>query len=990
MSSDEARTKRSAKKPAWMTDEMLIDPAEVEAEVRMMMPKPNPRMMAQHVVPAHHHNPYEVQMPRAMRPSGRMCSNPQCKNPFDSPQWRRGPLGPGTLCNACGTRYARLQAKMNGDKRGKMRPQERQEWEAFEQQRLHPQAAAQHQQQQTWRVHMQSFVQREQQQQYYGAQEDDYAGYEESDYGYDERSYGSQQQGGHRREQQHCADAEQDMHDPDEAYQDGLSDSPDIASRAAIAAAVAAAAAAAAAGARPTRPVWRGSRQQFPPADAATDSQEDEAAAYSHQEGPAGMDAAAAAAAAAGSPAGPSFLHLLAVGEAMIKTENVAPQERRAAYTEVVGKGMGPEPERAPAARAAGGEAAQGVKRSRFALEAEEQQGARPSSAAEPTALQRALERFGVPAAAPRAKPAGSEHTGAEGDRFQRLLAEAEACVRARSVSPCMLKGMPGPGGSPITGATPAARPITPLQLGVNAVDAAAGRAGLAGFMLPAAAMPRRPASAGAGAGGRHSSLAQALAAAAAAEVSSPGEEGEGGGMQGSPHSQYDVTASNAGNVGHRGDAARAFDAANIDASYGAAGSSLPHDLHGHMQALLGRMGQMQSTEPSPVSKTLLADEVLSPTTMHMSSGRPRKQTRTVGPQGMMGGAAASSGAGGSLQLQRSGTPGDGAAANTGQSDLLQQQAAHSMMLQQAQGQQEGLTSAPMPGPLPTAAELQQAGHRPVVLACQLVLQQQANPTALRPLFAAPGGSASPSQPRQGSNPPGLGANAELVSSALQLAQAGSGGNTQTQLDHLKAVTMSAQAAAATASAVAAATALLWQQLQQQEQARVRQLEQPEEPGQDLPPAQGQAGGDVGADADVDDAAAGVGEPAPPGSPVADPAAGAQGASGSMSRSSSSSTSAAGLSAAAPGDSHGVDKPAAAPTAATAEQQQAAARTPSGPSPPAEAAAAAAGADVPSAAGVDATQVTSFDHPEQQPAGEQAPGPAADSPATGPGAAEQA
>lgn len=149
-----------------------------------------------------------------------------------------------------------------------------------------------------------------------------------------------------------------------------------------------------------------------------------------------------------------------------------------------------------------------------------------------------------------------------------------------------MLKGMPGPGASPITGTMPAARPITPLQLGVNAVDAAANRAGLAGFMLPAAAMPRRPASAAANASGRHSSLAHALVAAAAAEVGSPGEEGEGGGMgmQGSPHSQYGVTASNAGSVGERGDAARAFDAANIDASYGAAGSSLPHDLQGHMQ----------------------------------------------------------------------------------------------------------------------------------------------------------------------------------------------------------------------------------------------------------------------------------------------------------------------------------------------------------------------------------------------------------------------
>lgn len=211
-----------------------------------------------------------------------------------------------------------------------MRPQERAEWEAFEQQRMHPQVP---QQQQTWRMHVQSFVQREQQQQYYG-QDDDYAGYEDSDYGYDERSYGSQH-GGHRQEQLY--DAEHDMHDPD-AQQDGqnmchdgtegLSDSPDIASRAAVAAAVAAAAAAAA-GARSSRPVWRGNRQHVPTADAATDSQEDEAAAYSCQEGAEG------ATGAAGSPAAPSFLHLLAVGEAMIKTENVAPQERRAAYTEV-------------------------------------------------------------------------------------------------------------------------------------------------------------------------------------------------------------------------------------------------------------------------------------------------------------------------------------------------------------------------------------------------------------------------------------------------------------------------------------------------------------------------------------------------------------------------------------------------------------------------------------------------------------------------------
>lgn len=40
---------------------------------------------------------------------------------------------------------------------------------------------------------------------------------------------------------------------------------------------------------------------------------------------------------------------------------------------QVVGKGTGPEQEKLPA-RAAGGDASQGVKRSRFALEAEEQQ----------------------------------------------------------------------------------------------------------------------------------------------------------------------------------------------------------------------------------------------------------------------------------------------------------------------------------------------------------------------------------------------------------------------------------------------------------------------------------------------------------------------------------------------------------------------------------------------------------------------------------------
>jgi hypothetical protein len=318
----------------------------------------------------------------------------------------------------------------------------------------------------------------------------------------------------------------------------------------------------------------------------------------------------------------------------------------------------------------------------------------------------------------------------------------------------------------------------------------------------------------------------------------------------------------------------------------------------------------------------LLADEVLSPTTMLMPTGRPRKQARTQGPAAMGVASAEGASAGrrpgsGNSQLQRSSTPGarafpDGAA-NMAQSEAMQQQMMQSMMLQQ--GQQQGMSAL---GPLSSAGELQQAGHRPVVLACQLVLQQQANPTALRPLFEAPASSSNPMQHKQ-DNMPGLAASAELVNSALQLAQAGSGGNAQTHLDQLKAVTMSAQAAAATASAVAAATALLWQQLQQQEQARARQHEHEhqEEPRQEVLPAQADAepaaGQEVGAAV----------EPAPPGSPAADPAVVGQhqGESGSISRSSSSSTSAAGLSN-APGNSHSVDKPPAEQSAPAEHQEQ--------------------------------------------------------------------
>lgn len=261
-------------------------------------------------------------------------------------------------------------------------------------------------------------------------------------------------------------------------------------------------------------------------------------------------------------------------------------------------------------------------------------QGGRPASSAEPTALQRALERCAAQAAPQRAKPAGSEH-GVAADRFERLLAEAEACVRARSVSPCMLKGMPG--ASPTTGNMPAPRPITPLQLGINAVDAANGKAGLprfllgaelpqqdgqpgiANFMLPAAAVPRRPISAGTGdAYGRHYSLAQALAAAAAAEADSPNGTGEDGGMD-RQGSQFDVSASNPGSMGDRGDAGKAFDGADVDAPFGAddaAGGNLPQhygqyfgqhagqhnpvpeDMQGHMQ--VGGTGRQPMCAESP------------------------------------------------------------------------------------------------------------------------------------------------------------------------------------------------------------------------------------------------------------------------------------------------------------------------------------------------------------------------------------------------------
>lgn len=409
-----------------------------------------------------------------------------------------------------------------------------------------------------------------------------------------------------------------------------------------------------------------------------------------------------------------------------------------------------------------------------------------------------------------------------------------------------------------------------------------------------------------------------------------------------------------------------------------------------HPQALMSQMrGAQPATEPSPMSRMLMADEVLSPTTMGMggsSHARPRKQARTQGPAAM-GVGAGGSGSSQLRQLQPRGDRGRNAAAHgadSGQIDAAAAAAAvgyqpahlmaqqwpgmHPMLMhqdstgQQLQYQQHQGVATAGSGSLPSAAELQQAGHHPVMLACQLVLQQQANPNAH--MFQGQGGCTDAAAAQ--ANTQGAAANAELMNSALQLAQAGGSGNAQTHLDQLKAVTLSAQAAAATASAVAAATELLWRQLQQQERERERQREREREQQQQLQQQQSNSQGaaqDAGEQqeqhvpaADVDagvvdvvvdgagDVDAAAAEPAAPGSPVADPAA-AQAASGSVSRSSSSSTSAAGLSAAAPGDSQSVDKQAVTQPAgseqAQQQQQQQAQQQEQGPS----AAVSPAGAD---------------------------------------------
>lgn len=45
-------------------------------------------------------------------PSNRRCQKCDCTN---TPEWRRGPLGPATLCNACGINWAKSQKKFESE-----------------------------------------------------------------------------------------------------------------------------------------------------------------------------------------------------------------------------------------------------------------------------------------------------------------------------------------------------------------------------------------------------------------------------------------------------------------------------------------------------------------------------------------------------------------------------------------------------------------------------------------------------------------------------------------------------------------------------------------------------------------------------------------------------------------------------------------------------------------------------------------------------------
>lgn len=43
---------------------------------------------------------------------------------LDSPEWRKGPSGPKTLCNACGLRWAKKEKKRNSANNNNNTPQQ--------------------------------------------------------------------------------------------------------------------------------------------------------------------------------------------------------------------------------------------------------------------------------------------------------------------------------------------------------------------------------------------------------------------------------------------------------------------------------------------------------------------------------------------------------------------------------------------------------------------------------------------------------------------------------------------------------------------------------------------------------------------------------------------------------------------------------------------------------------------------------------------------
>eukprot|EP00878_Enallax_costatus_P015497 GHUV01016232.1.p1 GENE.GHUV01016232.1~~GHUV01016232.1.p1 ORF type:complete len:576 (+),score=232.09 GHUV01016232.1:670-2397(+) len=429
---EEPRARRATKKPAWLLDNVDPTSAEVEGEPK---PRPQPKRILNtdptHKPPAAVHKQHTSEKQHRPDMPRRMCLNPACKSPFESPQWRRGPLGPGTLCNACGTRYARIEAKKRGEKKGgsRLRPQDLAEWQAFEEQLHHPPDV-----QQVCRAHTSRLVtqlQKLQQQEELGGGTNDYDDAAEQQYSYDDEFEDVDDE-----HQQHAVQGQGSSY----GHIEGLlqrqrnakpDDPPDSRKQRSSATAPLAAGPEhsqqqhaadgwqPAAGTASPCPDRQQQQQQSPYHEQhgrvkrrqrrydedASDSQE--AAACSYPEQDKGPPRAAATGDAGLVTAGDHFLHLLAVGEAMIKTEGVAPEDRQKAWEEYVEKRLPAEQHIQQQARTADSNA--GPKRSRFKSDIEERQGVRP-------------EQLPVP---PK-------------DRFERLLAEAEQCIRARSASPLL------------------------------------------------------------------------------------------------------------------------------------------------------------------------------------------------------------------------------------------------------------------------------------------------------------------------------------------------------------------------------------------------------------------------------------------------------------------------------------------------------------------------------------------------------------------------